>query len=866
MLVSGRTSTLKSIVTKKVGQNIPKIFGGQHSCKNTPGFDWYVSQHYALKANVGDKLAEHFLILAELAYPHYVEVIGCEPYGIETTRMAFTHATTLELMQKGVFSDINDYWVGGGGGVTLPASFAAYNYPSGGLSYHRNDISLHENLHLLQLVSQGNFNTPLVFTEGITHFFANHVYDPEKRQLTVAVFDKAPINNPVDAGLRLMREKGVLSLEELIRGETPKEYYASAHTLFTAFFWTNPERLMKWRIWRDEIFSSRVAGPARTLMYVEVLRSLCGGSLDKLNAEWRAWLQERHNTFTHVDWGWEQWGETLQSYGWPHDTKYFSQMDLNCPPGKPLPPEPLRLDYPRAPRPPLVGAVQLGAAEPSVGCTIDFHRTPNQGWAGLGLSVDGRKLLRIAVDKNKALILDGTLLKLGAGRKDTAFPQELLEAAKKTNRLGLTVRIAKESLQVTVKSGTGDALKEMTASYPLTPTERADLLGRPMALLSRDGRHEITPYLEEPPASQPDLSKPAPPNRWRFAGDKEAYRLCRAVWRMAGTAPAALLDLRNKLVGAMDKDPAVQEEALAAYRTGFEKVIAALRKSDTAEARLALVELSGAALALRVDPDSPGKTTFLAVVKGAQDSKVAGTLAFSSTPEAAVEAPKTVEQFEVSPDSPAAVRWAPNVSPGHTGSFSVCAKAELAWRGAPLTLHATLAARPSVPCYWVIGPFDNKGDGTVDTPQPVESEAFGSARTYTGKGKKQIGWAKAERPVELGLEQEYVVDFLKLYGGENVSAYALVWVLAPKEMEAELAAGADDGLVAWLNDKRVLANLKNRGYQSCEDRVPVAFKAGANKLLLRVTQTNGDWKMCAHLQDKNGNPIPELKYSLEPGK
>src|SRR5438552_1737556 len=95
VIVHGRTSTLDSIVIKKVGQNIPKIYHGQHACKNTPGFDWYVSQHYALKSNVGDDLAREFLTLAELAHPHYVEVIGREPLDMDDTRLAFVHATDL---------------------------------------------------------------------------------------------------------------------------------------------------------------------------------------------------------------------------------------------------------------------------------------------------------------------------------------------------------------------------------------------------------------------------------------------------------------------------------------------------------------------------------------------------------------------------------------------------------------------------------------------------------------------------------------------------------------------------------------------------------------------------------------------------
>ncbi len=212
----------------------PKIYHGKHTCHNTPGFDWYVTQHYALKANVGDKLAEHFLTLAELAYPHYVEVIGSEPPNRATTRMVIVHAKDQEGLQKAV-SDVGVPWVGKGEGVTLPASHAAYNYPSGSLRYHRNDLSLHEGMHLFELVVMGEFCTPALFSEGIAYTLANHVYDPAKRQLTVAVFDKAPINNPVDAGLRLVQEKSTPKIEDLLRNEAiknPNGGHGTVHGLF----------------------------------------------------------------------------------------------------------------------------------------------------------------------------------------------------------------------------------------------------------------------------------------------------------------------------------------------------------------------------------------------------------------------------------------------------------------------------------------------------------------------------------------------------------------------------------------------------------------------------------------------------------
>ena len=93
----------------------------------------------------------------------------------------------------------------------------------------------------------------------------------------------------------------------------------------------------------------------------------------------------------------------------------------------------------------------------------------------------------------------------------------------------------------------------------------------------------------------------------------------------------------------------------------------------------------------------------------------------------------------------------------------------------------------------------------------------------------------------------------------------MVWVVAPKALDADLAVGADDGVVVWLNDQRIHTNLVARGYQSHEDHVPISLKAGANTLLLKVTQGGGDWKFCAHIESKDGAPLPELTYSLEPG-
>ena len=65
------------------------------------------------------------------------------------------------------------------------------------------------------------------------------------------------------------------------------------------------------------------------------------------------WVKARRATFHYVDWGWEQDGNTLMAYGWPHDPKYWSQMDIQYAPNETVRYDPLRMDYPAEPMPPM---------------------------------------------------------------------------------------------------------------------------------------------------------------------------------------------------------------------------------------------------------------------------------------------------------------------------------------------------------------------------------------------------------------------------------------------------------------------------------------------------------------------------------
>ena len=95
--------------------------------------------------------------------------------------------------------------------------------------------------------------------------------------------------------------------------------------LLVAYFMTDVERSLKFRIYRDELFRLNLYNKyqERSDALIEELF----GSWAELNADFARWVAARRATFHPVEWGWEQDGDILQSYGWPNKGTY-SQMDL----------------------------------------------------------------------------------------------------------------------------------------------------------------------------------------------------------------------------------------------------------------------------------------------------------------------------------------------------------------------------------------------------------------------------------------------------------------------------------------------------------------------------------------------------------
>ena len=359
VIVSGRTSTARDVQVVAVGHQIPRTYSGTR-LRNTPAFAWYVSQHYALKTDYKPAKARFYLTLLELAYPHYVQLFGGEPPDIHERRMAVCYASSRQQLDAALRSeDIHPGFRGGG--ITYEGIRCAYNYPSGTLQYHQRYIVLHECVHLFQMCLAGTVsNTPEWYYEGIAEAFASHVYDTRKRQLTVLVRDKAPTINHFDRGIALYRKKPYTPQD--IVEETRREREAAV--LLVCFLTGNPERGHRFRIFRDQML--RRATPATRKAAATRLLQQLYGPWSQLNAQFKQWAAGLQSTFHYAEWGWEQDGNALWSFGFATDGK-LSQTDVYLPPGQRPAFDPFRMDYPASKMPGLVGPVARGVAEPSVG-------------------------------------------------------------------------------------------------------------------------------------------------------------------------------------------------------------------------------------------------------------------------------------------------------------------------------------------------------------------------------------------------------------------------------------------------------------------------------------------------------------------
>lgn len=336
--------------------------------------------------------------------------------------------------------------------------------------------------------------------------------------------------------------------------------------------------------------------------------------------------------------------------------------------------------------------------------------------------------------------------------------------------------------------------------------------------------------------------------------------LRRAARLLGDKAPSGLTALLARLEPmSANRTDAARSEGLALYDRELPARVGEILATGHPAADPAAALLLGCSLALSMTAASNGTFAVEARVNNAYQSASAATVSYSIVSRydgrtLAASMPATVMLPAGKPGVSTWTRTWPAPEPA-----VLKAEVKLTLRGRPVALRDEIVILPSIGTWWVLAPFDNAGDATVDTRLPPETEPVDLSKTYTGMAQPRrmgvkdvdIAWTRADRPRDLPLDQEFRV---RIPYSERAAAYAVTWIESAREQKAILGLGADDGIMAWLNDVEVSRHLVNsQGYRSMEYREPVTLKKGVNKLLLKITQSGWGWEFGAHLLDPNGD-------------
>ncbi len=370
VIVSGHTSTEKNIEVVNIGKQIPRTFGGV-DLANVDGFTWYVSKHFALRTDYPEAEATFKLKLLELAYPHYVELLG-EPIDILQKRVACVFGTSYQATTAVMMAD-NFERGPNGGGEAMYYNNVAYCFPAN--AYHNRYILLHETAHAFQFASAGKTcSMPCCwYVEGIADGLSDHLYEPDKKRLTVLVLNTWGGHDWLREGLQSHR------LNQSWPGGSRGQ-----NVLAIQFFMSDPILYSKFHAWQDEMFR---IDPEGEMIYTESDRLLneIFGSPEVLEQSYLKWASELKSVIQRVEGFW-QLGVTDFSIGDVISDRQNSVL-LNLPPGKPLDEiyqaERIGLEATQ-----LIGPVKCGVDEPVVGCLIDYNVAPTEkSKVGLGLGV-----------------------------------------------------------------------------------------------------------------------------------------------------------------------------------------------------------------------------------------------------------------------------------------------------------------------------------------------------------------------------------------------------------------------------------------------------------------------------------------------
>jgi hypothetical protein len=157
--------------------------------------------------------------------------------------------------------------------------------------------------------------------------------------------------------------------------------------------------------------------------------------------------------------------------------------------------------------------------------------------------------------------------------------------------------------------------------------------------------------------------------------------------------------------------------------------------------------------------------------------------------------------------------------------------------------------------FLILGPFPNEDGKALATPFAPEKRLDFSAVYAEARGARWRRVTATDGAVDLKKHFDRV---------EEVCAYAATAVRVPTARKGILFIGSDDGVRVWLNGGMVHENAVRRGLKPDEDLVPVEFRAGWNRIMMKVDQGDGGWGLYLRVAHPDEGPFEDVEFSAEP--
>lgn len=520
--VQGYTSTLNSMDIKYLGKTVPYTYS-DGKIGNSRGYDWWVSKHFALKSDLPKEKVILYLELLEMAYPHYVALFGVEPPNIERQRIAVVYGSSRERVREAM---LDDGFLRGvhktAGGETMFYNRAGYNFPSH-REHHQRYIVIHETMHAFHMALNGHSTwAPNWITEGLADSVAHHVYDPEKKQLTVMVFDRAPMNY-IETGLKQYYSANQPTIEEINDDPSLKR---GLNFFIIHYLLSSPERSQYFAHFIEQLRLANPHSEATLSTANSLLKSTFNNWLE-IEQGFADFVQNIKPSFHIVSGPWEQNGNAY----WLRNTqsKELSRLDINpaLTVNHPV------MDFP-APKP---NALINVTSKNQVSVLIEFE-TAQLHRGKIGIALQGKRnkknqqFRHTFVGKEQAdddqlltlLIVDGGHLVINAQNYDNfkakqiSLAPALKDALRTDKKLALNLTLEQTQLRVNLQTRKGSKRVTQEFTLPLNEEVIETLNSQKISLLSQNNNHKITPHLFVHKASSILLSSTehVPTNPWLF--------------------------------------------------------------------------------------------------------------------------------------------------------------------------------------------------------------------------------------------------------------------------------------------------------------------------------------------------------------